>query len=98
MKGAEIIVKVLQEQKVNTVFGYPGGTILSLLDALRSKRRIKLYTNCHEQFCAHAAEGYAREAEMQHDKTLRKHFLAQSADEWRHRANVKKLLGDMLGI
>ncbi|MBR4053869.1 MAG: acetolactate synthase large subunit [Clostridia bacterium] len=60
MKGAEIIVKVLQEQKVDTVFGYPGGTILSLLDALRNKRGIKLYTNCHEQFCTHAAEGYAR--------------------------------------
>ncbi len=60
MKGAEIIVKVLKEQQVNTVFGYPGGTILSLLDALRNKRGIKLYTNCHEQFCAHAAEGYAR--------------------------------------
>ena len=47
---------------------------------------------------AGAAEEYAREAEMQHDETLRKLFLAQGADEWRHRANVKKLLGDMLGI
>ena len=60
MKGAEIIVKILKEQQIDTVFGYPGGTILSLLDALRGKRGIKLYTNCHEQFCAHAAEGYAR--------------------------------------
>lgn len=60
MKGADLIVKVLKEQKVDTVFGYPGGTILSLLDALRGARGIKVYTNCHEQFCAHAAEGYAR--------------------------------------
>ncbi len=47
---------------------------------------------------AGAAEGYAREAEMHHDGALKKVFLAQSADEWRHRANVKKLLGAVLGM
>ena len=60
MKGAEIIAKVLNEQHIDTVFAYPGATILSLLDALQGKRGMKLYTNCHEQFCTHAAEGYAR--------------------------------------
>ena len=60
MRGTEIILRVLREQCVDTVFAYPGATVLSLLDELRSRRGIKLYTNCHEQFCAHAAEGYAR--------------------------------------
>jgi acetolactate synthase-1/2/3 large subunit len=60
MKGSEIILQVFREQQIDTVFAYPGGTVLSLLDELRSRRGIKLYTNCHEQFCAHAAEGYAR--------------------------------------
>lgn len=60
MKGSEIIVRVLKEQQVDTLFGYPGGTVLSLFDALRSRRGIKVYTGCHEQFCTHAAEGYAR--------------------------------------
>ena len=61
MKGSEIILQVFREQQIDTVFAYPGGTVLSLLDELRSRRGIKLYTGCHEQFCAHAAEGYARE-------------------------------------
>ncbi len=60
MKGSEIIVRVLKEQQVDTLFGYPGGTVLSLFDALRNRRGIKVFTGCHEQFCAHAAEGYAR--------------------------------------
>lgn len=45
-----------------------------------------------------AAGDYAREAEMQRDDALKKIFLAQSEDERRHRANVKKMLGDMLGM
>ena len=45
-----------------------------------------------------AAEGYAREAEMHSDEALAALFSSQSADECRHRANVKKLLGDMLGM
>lgn len=45
-----------------------------------------------------AAEGYEREARMQCDGALRELFLAQSADERRHRANVKKMLGGMLGM
>lgn len=60
MQGAEIVVRCLQEQGVDTVFGYPGGAVLPLFDALARRRRIRLYTCCHEQFCVHAAEGYAR--------------------------------------
>jgi len=45
-----------------------------------------------------AAVGYEREAEMQMDGALREVFRAQSADELRHRANVKKMLGGMLGM
>ncbi|MEL7608479.1 MAG: biosynthetic-type acetolactate synthase large subunit [Bacillota bacterium] len=61
MTGAQIIVEVLLEQGVDTVFGYPGGTVLHIYDELyRNSHRIKHYTTCHEQGAAHAADGYAR--------------------------------------
>ena len=47
---------------------------------------------------AEAAEGYAREARLCADEELKKLYMAQSADEWRHRANVKKILGSALGL
>lgn len=59
--GAEIIVKVLLEEKVNTVFGYPGGQVLHIYNELEKKRRqIKHILTAHEQGAAHAADGYAR--------------------------------------
>lgn len=60
MRGAEIVVRCLQEQGVKTVFGYPGGAVLPLFDELSRRRGIRLISCCHEQFCAHAADGYAR--------------------------------------
>ncbi len=57
--GAQIIVECLQEQGVDTVFGYPGGTILPLYDALRDSSLRHILT-VHEQGAAHAADGYAR--------------------------------------
>lgn len=61
MTGAQIIAEVLLEQNVDTVFGYPGGAVLNIYDALYEYRdRIHHYMTAHEQGAAHAADGYAR--------------------------------------
>ena len=61
LTGAEIIIECLKEQGVDTVFGYPGGTVLSVYDALyRNKDSIRHILTSHEQGAAHAADGYAR--------------------------------------
>lgn len=59
MTGAEVMVKCLIEQKVTTVFGYPGGAILPFYDALR-EATVRHVLTAHEQGAAHAADGYAR--------------------------------------
>lgn len=59
LKGSEAIVKVLMEQGVDTVFGYPGGAVIPLFDALYSSP-IKRILTAHEQGAIHAADGYAR--------------------------------------
>lgn len=60
MKGAEAVVQCLLEQGVDTIFGYPGGMILPLYDALYDEKRIRQILTTHEQNAAHAADGYAR--------------------------------------
>ena len=61
MTGAKIVVECLLEQGVNLVFGYPGGTILNVYDALYDYRdRITHIRTVHEQGASHAADGYAR--------------------------------------
>ncbi len=61
MTGAEILIACLLEQGVDTVFGYPGGAILNVYDALyKHSDQIKHYLTSHEQGAAHAADGYAR--------------------------------------
>ena len=61
LTGAEIIVEVLIEQGVTDLFGYPGGTVLNIFDALYAKQdRIHHYLTAHEQGATHAADGYAR--------------------------------------
>lgn len=61
LTGAEIVMECLKEQGVDTVFGYPGGTILNVYDALYKHRdEIKHILTSHEQGAAHAADGYAR--------------------------------------
>ena len=61
MTGAKIVMECLLEQGVDTVFGYPGGTILNLYDELyHYEDKIKHYLTSHEQGAAHAADGYAR--------------------------------------
>lgn len=59
LKGSEAIVKVLLEQGVDTVFGYPGGAVIPLYDALYDAP-LKNVLTAHEQGAIHAADGYAR--------------------------------------
>ena len=61
LTGAEIVIECLKEQGVDTVFGYPGGTILNVYDALyQHQDEIFHVLTSHEQGAAHAADGYAR--------------------------------------
>ena len=61
LSGAEIVVECLKEHGVDTVFGYPGGTILNVYDALyQHSNEINHILTSHEQGAAHAADGYAR--------------------------------------
>lgn len=58
--GAEILLKSLAEEGVKEIFGYPGGVILTVYEALYNQDKIKHYLVRHEQAAVHAAEGYAR--------------------------------------
>lgn len=59
--GAKIVIECLAEQGVDTVFGYPGGTILNIYDELyKNSDRIRHILTAHEQGATHAADGYAR--------------------------------------
>lgn len=60
MKGADILINCLTEQGVDTVFGYPGGAVLDIYDALYRNGKINHILTAHEQGAAHAADGYAR--------------------------------------
>lgn len=61
LSGAEIVIACLKEQGVDVVFGYPGGTILNVYDALyKHSDEIRHILTSHEQGAAHAADGYAR--------------------------------------
>ena len=61
LNGSEIVVECLKEQGVDTVFGYPGGAILNIYDALyKHSGEIRHILTSHEQGAAHAADGYAR--------------------------------------
>jgi len=61
LTGAEIVIECLKEQGVDTVFGYPGGAILNIYDALyKHQDEITHILTSHEQGAAHAADGYAR--------------------------------------
>jgi acetolactate synthase-1/2/3 large subunit len=60
MPGAEILLKTLEDEGVEVVFGYPGGAVLPIYDALFKNNKIKHILVRHEQAAVHAAEGYAR--------------------------------------
>ncbi len=59
-KGSEILVKCLCEEAVKHIFGYPGGSVLPLYDALYDEKSITFHLTRHEQGAVHAADGYAR--------------------------------------
>ena len=59
--GSDILIEALVEQGVDTIFGYPGGAVLNIYDALyKNSDRIRHILTAHEQGAAHAADGYAR--------------------------------------
>src|SRR6202522_3502195 len=60
MSGAEMVVRALVDQVVTDLFGYPGGAVLPIYDALFHEPRLHHVLVRHEQGAAHAAEGYAR--------------------------------------
>ena len=60
MPGAEVLLKALEDEGVEIVFGYPGGAVLPIYDALFKNNKIKHILVRHEQAAVHAAEGYAR--------------------------------------
>jgi acetolactate synthase-1/2/3 large subunit len=61
LNGAEILVECLLEQGVDTIFGFPGGAVLNIYDALyKYKDKIRHILTSHEQGASHAADGYAR--------------------------------------
>jgi acetolactate synthase-1/2/3 large subunit len=62
MTGAQIVIEALVEQGVETIFGYPGGAVLPIYDAIHQQDKVRHILVRHEQGAGHAAEGYARSA------------------------------------
>ncbi len=60
LTGAEIVIRCLQEEKVEYVFGYPGGAVLHIYDALFQQDQVRHVLVRHEQAAVHAADGFAR--------------------------------------
>ena len=60
LTGAEIVIRCLQDEGVEFVFGYPGGAVLFIYDAIFKQKKVKHILVRHEQGAVHAADGYAR--------------------------------------
>src|SRR5215213_5642881 len=60
MTGAEMVIKAMLDQGVEYIFGYPGGAVLPIYDAMFQQQKLKHILVRHEQGAVHAAEGYAR--------------------------------------
>ena len=60
LKCAEALLECLREQGVDTIFGYPGGTVINIYDALYERKDVTHILTAHEQGATHAADGYAR--------------------------------------
>ncbi len=63
LTGAEIVIRCLQEEQVEYVFGYPGGAVLFIYDELFKQDKVKHVLVRHEQAAVHAADGYARSSD-----------------------------------
>ncbi len=60
MSGAEVVLRALKDNGVEVIFGYPGGAVLPIYDAIFQQNAIRHILVRHEQAAVHAAEGYAR--------------------------------------
>ncbi len=60
MKGSKIVIEALKKEKVEVIFGYPGGSVIPFFDSLYDDKSIKFYLPRHEQGAVHMADGYAR--------------------------------------
>ena len=60
LTGAQLVIRALVDQGIDTIFGYPGGAVLPIYDALFQQNRLRHILVRHEQAAVHAAEGYAR--------------------------------------
>ncbi len=60
ISGSEIVLESLKKEGVRHIFGYPGGVVLNIFDALYDEKDIQLFLTRHEQGAVHAADGYAR--------------------------------------
>jgi len=60
MSGAEILIECLKKEGVKHIFGYPGGVVLNIFDALYDEKSLELFLTRHEQGAIHSADGYAR--------------------------------------
>lgn len=60
LKGAQVLLECIKEQGIDTIFGYPGGAVLPIYDALYSTEGLTHILTAHEQGATHAADGYAR--------------------------------------
>ena len=60
MKGSELLLSCLRDNGVDTIFGYPGGSVIPFYDALYDNKHFKHIRTAHEQGASHAADGYAR--------------------------------------
>ena len=63
LTGAEIVVRCLQEEGVEYVYGYPGGSVLNIYDELHKQEKVKHVLVRHEQGAVHAADGYSRSSQ-----------------------------------
>jgi len=60
MNGSQIVIDALKQEGVDTLFGYPGGVVIPIFDALFKEKELNVILNRHEQASVHAADGYAR--------------------------------------
>ncbi len=80
--GAQVLLRALKEQGVEVIFGYPGGAVLPIYDALFQQNAIRHILVRHEQAAVHAAEGYARSTGK---RGLRSRDQRAGCDQCRHR-------------
>ena len=82
MTGAEMVIQALEDQGVEHIFGYPGGAVLPIYDAMFQQDKVQHILVRHEQGAGHMAEGYARSTGK---VGVRAGDLGAGRDQCRHR-------------